>query len=43
MLDFNNDGDFDLQDLIEADIHYGLFVDDDKIVNQQYKKNYRLE
>lgn len=27
----------DLEDLIEADIQYGLFEDDDKIVNKQFK------
>ena len=27
MFDFDNDGDFDLDDIIEADIKYGLFSD----------------
>ena len=31
MFDFDDDNDFDLDDLIEADIQYGLFEDDEKI------------
>ena len=31
MFDFDNDGDFDLIDLVEADIEYGFFEEDDKI------------
>lgn len=30
--DFDHDGDFDLMDLVEADIQYGLFENDDKLV-----------
>lgn len=36
--DFDHDGDFDLQDLIEADIQYGLFEEDDKLARKYYKK-----
>lgn len=38
MFDFNNDGNFDVMDLIEADIEYGLFEEDNKYPNQQIKK-----
>ena len=38
MFDFDNDGDFDLMDLVEADIEYGLFEEDDKIAKQINKK-----
>ena len=34
---FEFDDDFGLDDLIEADIQYGLFEDDDKLVMQQIK------
>lgn len=38
MFDFDHDGDFDLMDLVEADIQYGLFEEDDKLANRDYKK-----
>ena len=38
MFDFDNDGDFDLMDLVEADIEYGLFEEDGKITNKIIKK-----
>lgn len=38
MFDFDNYGDFDLMDLVEADIEYGLFEEDDKIAKQIIKK-----
>ena len=38
MFDFDNDCDFDLMDLVEADIEYGLFEEDDKITNKIIKK-----
>ena len=38
MFDIDNDGDFDLEDLIEADIEYGLFEEDYKITNRVIKK-----
>lgn len=28
----------DLEDLVEADIQYGLFEEDDKLANRNYKK-----
>ena len=37
MFDFDNDGDFDLQDLVEADIQYGLFEEDEKFINSPQK------
>ena len=38
MFDFDNDGDFGLMDLVEADIEYGLFEEDDKIQKKLTKK-----
>ena len=38
MFDFDDDGDFDLMDLVEADIQYGLFEDEDKIHNKYIHK-----
>ena len=37
MFDFDNDGDFDLEDLIEADIEYGLFEEDGKVIDFKRK------
>ena len=46
MFDFDNDGDSDLEDLIEADIEYGLFekVQIKTLINLQksQKKNRNL-
>lgn len=39
MFDFDNDGDFDLDDIIEADVRYGLFEEDDRIFERQLKYN----
>lgn len=36
--DFDHDGDFDLQDLIEADVKYGLFRDDEKELEELENK-----
>lgn len=41
MFDFDNDGDFDLQDLVEADIQYGFFEEDEKVVNKQRNSKYK--
>lgn len=38
MFDFDNDGDFDLMDIVESDIQYGFFEEDDKIANLRIKK-----
>ena len=38
MFDFDNDGDFGLMDLVEADIEYGLFEEDDKIQKRLTQK-----
>lgn len=38
MFDFDDDGDFDLIDLIEANIQYGLFEDEDKTYNKYSDK-----
>ena len=38
MFDFDNDGDFDLMDIVESDIQYGFFEEDDKITNLRIKK-----
>lgn len=38
MFYFDNDDDVDLIDLVEADIEYGLFEEDDKITNKIIKK-----
>ena len=35
---FNFDDDFGLEDLIEADIEYGLFEDDNEKIKQKPKK-----
>jgi len=40
MFDFDHDGDFDLMDLVEADIQYGLFEEDNKRANS-YSKKYK--
>lgn len=43
MFDFDDDNDFDLEDLIEADIKYGLFEDDEiikKAPEQKKKKSF---
>ena len=42
MFDFDHDGDFDLMDLVEADIQYGLFEEDDKFANR-YSKEYKAK
>ena len=39
MFDFDHDGDFDLNDMIEADIQYGFFEDDEKELKRQDRKN----
>ena len=39
----NFDDDFGLDDLIEADIEYGLFEDDDKKLKQKIKKPKKKE
>ena len=44
--DFDHDDDFDLEDLIQADIQYGLFKDDNKSIQQrpkQKKKNTEIK
>ena len=38
MFDFDHDGDFDLNDMIEADIQYGFFEDDEKELKRIEKK-----
>ena len=38
MFDFNDDGEFGLDDLIEADIQYGLFEEDEKAYIRKLKK-----
>ena len=43
MFDFDGDNDFDLEDLIEADIKFGLFEDDEivkKALEQKKKKSF---
>ena len=37
MFDFDNDGDFDLDDIIEADVQYGAFDDEKPIVKNTRK------
>ena len=37
MFNFDKDDNFDLMDLVEADIQYGLFEDDDKLA-KPYRK-----
>ena len=40
---FGFDDDFGLYDLIEADIQYGLFEDDDKLIEKQFKQQKKLK
>lgn len=39
MFDFDDDSDFDLMDIVEADIQYGLFEEDAKILYQKKEKD----